>query len=157
MYLLHSESQAKKIAVIRKITATELVQINSERFAFDWVAIDQGRELYQLSLIDDDEILGIMALKDYPEQQWIEIKLLESSIENVGKYKKYKRIAGCLISFACKEAVKRYSPIPCVSLLPKTQLRNHYIKKYGMLDGSKFLYLDEQPLLNILKTYYYGN
>jgi hypothetical protein len=157
MYLLQSSSQVKRQAVVKKITAAELGQINSEKFVFDWSALEQECEVYQLSLIDDDEILGVMALKDYPEQQWLEIKLLESSIENVGRHKKYKRIAGCFISFACKEAIKRYAPVPCVSLIPKTQLKDHYIQEYGMLDGSKFLYLDEQPLLNMLKTYYYGN
>ncbi|SMC44008.1 hypothetical protein [Pedobacter africanus] len=157
MYLLHSASQIKKAAVVKRIAPADLVQINNERFVFDWSNMAKDCELYQLNLINDDEILGIMAIKDSSEQHWIEIKLLESSMENVGRQKEYQRIAGTLMGFACREAVKRHAPFPCVSLVPKTILKEYYILKYGMLDGSKFLYLDEEPLLHMVKKYYYGS
>ena len=155
MYIVHCATQQKKAVVIKGVVPKDFAAITRARFAFDWDEVDKSCILYKLTIAGEDNILGLMAIRDHPDQQWIEIELLASSVENTGKQKTYERIAGCLIAFACREAVRKYTPVPLVSLIPKTLLKEHYIRKYGMLDGSKFVYLDEEPLLNILKEYYY--
>ncbi|RZK66568.1 MAG: hypothetical protein EOO85_26675, partial [Pedobacter sp.] len=84
----------------------------------------------------------IQALHMRSSEERIDIALLAVSLENIGKEKKFDRIAGTLIAFACKEAIRNYNwQFPCVSLIPKTEIKTHYIKKYGMLDGGRQLYL----------------
>ena len=94
-----------------------------------------------------------MALIDYPEEKRIEIKLLANSIDNQGKNKKYDRIAGCMIAFACRLSKAKYRGYACVSLVPKTELIQYYIRKYHMVNAGWQLYLEGEQLNNILKEY----
>ena len=73
-----------------------------------------------------------MGLIDRPEEKRIEIKLLASSVENIGKEKIYEGIADCLIAFACRSGVEKYGVDACISLVPKTELIRHYTEKYHM-------------------------
>jgi hypothetical protein len=81
----------------------------------------------------------------------MEIILLAASKENRGKVKKYDGIAENLIAFACREAVKLFAENACVSLYPKTELKKHYIEKYGMLNAGKQLYLEGLSLYRLLR------
>lgn len=58
-----------------------------------------------------------------------------------------------LLAFAGRTALARYGPYACVSLVPKTALKKHYMKKYGMLDAGWQLYLDLDALNNIVAKY----
>jgi len=42
----------------------------------------------------------------------------------------------------------------CVSLIPKTRLKQYYIGKYGMKDAGWQLLLDGKELLQLIKKYY---
>ena len=96
-----------------------------------------------------------MALIDYPDEYRVEIKLLASSIENQGRNKKYERIAGCMIAFACRMAESKYWKFACVSLIPKTRLIDHYQQKYNMSWNGVQLFLLDDMLFKILKEYFY--
>lgn len=41
----------------------------------------------------------------------------------------------------------------CVSLLPKTELKDHYIKKYGMQDAGRQVFLELNLLQQMLEKY----
>ncbi len=62
-----------------------------------------------------------MSLADRQVDFAIEIRLLASSLENVGKTKQYQRIALCLIAFACRKAFEAGCGV-YVCLKPKTEL-----------------------------------
>jgi hypothetical protein len=81
----------------------------------------------------------------------MEIKLLTSSIENVGATKNFEGIAACLLAYACGESLKNYGELACVSLLPKTALKEHYMEKYGMLDGGRHVFLEGKVLFDWVK------
>ncbi len=53
---------------------------------------------------------------------------------------------GNLIAFVCKIAVNRYGNDGCVSLLPKTALKAHYIEKYEMIEGGPQVFLHPHSL-----------
>jgi hypothetical protein len=106
-----------------------------------------------LTLAGSNDILGLMSLIHYEEEKRFAINLLAVSKENRGKQKTYEHIAGNLIAYACREALRLYALDGCVSLVPKTELKNHYIKKYGMLDASWQLFLEGRSLLNLLNMY----
>ena len=109
--------------------------------------------MFKLTLQGEPEILGLLALTDFPGEFRMQIRLLSVSRENLGKNKKYEGIAGCLIAFAGRTAVSKYFEQACISLLPKTELRSHYKSKYGMLDGGPQLFLEGARLHTIIKKY----
>jgi hypothetical protein len=78
---------------------------------------------------------------------------LACSIENKGRFKQYDRIVGCLIAYACRLSVSRYLEDACVSLIPKTELINHYKQKYHMTYGGWQLYLEFGALNKLIKEY----
>ncbi len=127
--------------------------LTEKRFTFDWISLKETTTVYKLQLCDTGDILGVMGLIDFPGEQRIEISLLASSRENRGKNKKYDRIAGCLIAFACKLAAKKYEGNACVSLVPKTALVKHYMSKYSMRYAGWQLYVEGQDLDNLIKEY----
>jgi len=96
---------------------------------FDW-GLEHKYEIYKLVISRTDEILGLLSLERIPSELRIEIRLLEITEENIGSKKKYDKIAGILIAFACKESFQN-GFFGFISLVPKTKLIKHYIKNYG--------------------------
>jgi hypothetical protein len=153
MYITELITNENKLVHISKVDDADFKRITIKRYLFNWKKLKNECEIYKLTLIDSDDILGLIVLIDYPEEERTEIKLLTSSVENIGKGKIYDRIAGCLIAFAGKEAIKKHKNYPALSLVPKTEIKLHYIKKYGMLDAGWQLYLADILLLNVIKKY----
>lgn len=152
MKVTHLQSGQQKNVIIELVTKKDYRFITVEKYHFDW-EIEKVNTVYKLKFIDNDEILGLMSLEIYPAESRIEVVLLATSIENTGKNKIYDGIAGNLIAFACREAVKLFSELACVSLTPKTELKKYYIKKYGMLDAGRQVFLELDSLYNLLKKY----
>lgn len=119
-------------AVINRLQPDELAEVcASRRFKFDWKQY-KAMEVYHLSVVADDLIIGLMCLIDHgaDAENAIEIECLEVSKENVGAGKQINGIAGSLISFACRESFKRGHE-GFVFLKPKSGLIRHYIECYG--------------------------
>jgi len=126
--------------------------ITKARYFFNWKT-EKKYPVYKLSIIGDKEILGLMSTEHFRNEKRLEIKLLAVSRENRGKHKKYEGIAGNLIAYACREAIRLYAENACVSLIPKDVIRNHYMKKYGMIEAGRHVFLEGQPLFRLLRTY----
>jgi hypothetical protein len=139
--------------VISKAENEDFKLLTKKRFSFSWKAIRNLANVYKLQIKGEEEILGVIGLIDWKGEKRIEIKLLSSSVENIGKGKRYNGIAGCLIAFACRQAVTRYGAEACVSLVPKTELIEHYMQKYHMQHAGWQLYLDGTNLIKLLKEY----
>jgi hypothetical protein len=153
MQVTECASGKKKHVTARALDQGDFKKITKKEFSFDWKVAKKNAEVYKLCLTEDECIIGLVALVDTPTDQRIEVKLLASSLKNVGAEKVYEGIAGCLIAFACREALVRYGDLACVSLLPKTELKQHYMKKYGMLDGGRQVYLEGIELIELIKKY----
>lgn len=130
-----------------------IARINkSKRFDFNWNK-EKQYEVYKLTAEGVDEPLGLMSLADRPADFAIEIRLLASSLENVRKTKQYRRIAGCLIAFACRKAFAAgYGGYVC--LKPKTELKDHYQEVYGLVSTKLYLITHGENSLTIIKDYY---
>lgn len=133
-----------------RLDAGDYKSITKNRFYFNWKT---ERENYVYKLVFQDEILGLMSCKHHKSEKRIEIKLLAVSKENRGRNKKYDRIAGTLIGFACREAMRHYNIQGCVSLVPKTRLIKHYIESYGMINAGRQLFLEGLSMLKMLGEY----
>lgn len=127
---------------------------DSKQFSFDW-KLEKKKEnnIYKLFLLDEkDEILGLLSLKDIKDELRIHINLIEISERNIGRGKKYDRIAGCLIAYACQLSFdKSYDGF--VSLIPKSRLINHYCKYYGFEQFGRQLGLSYEASVNLIKKY----
>ena len=153
MYVIHAESGRKLEATISRLDAKEIARINkTKRFDFNWNK-EKAYEVYKLTAEGADGPLGLMSLADRREDIAVEIRLLASSMENVGDGKKYKRIAGCMIAFACRQAfIAKYGGYVC--LKPKTELENHYREFYGFESTKLFLVTEGLNSLALIKKYY---
>jgi len=153
MYIIEVNSGFRKKVVISPVEEADFKILSNKRYFFEWGVLKQTSSVFKLLIEGEDDILGVMALIDYPEEKRIEIKLLANSIDNQGKNKKYDRIAGCMIAFACRLSKAKYRGYACVSLVPKTELIQYYIRKYHMVNAGWQLYLEGEQLNNILKEY----
>lgn len=148
-------------AVVEEINPKDLKFLTQKRYFFNWKEVaKQGIPIYKLRIWKQDDIKGLMSLLDIPSDKRIEIALLTASRENVvleaekGKKKKaFDRIIGSLIAYACEVAFLKYREKACVSLLPKTAVKEHYISKYGMVNAGPQLFVDSKQLNNLIIKY----
>jgi hypothetical protein len=153
MYIVDRKTQENQLIRIVPVETIDFKRLTKKRYAFSWQKLKDEKLIYKLTIAGGEDILGIIWLAEYPAEERLEIKLLAVSIENVGTDKQYERIAGCLIAFTCREAIRRFKNYPAVSLVPKTELKLHYIRKYGMQDAGWQLYLEDQPLIKLVEEY----
>jgi hypothetical protein len=150
MYIVDVKNNKKCIVKIEPLDEQDYKHLTKSRYYFNWKT-EKENDVYKLVL--EDNILGLMSLVNDKRDKRIEISLLAVSKENRGKNKQFDRITGVLIAFACRTAMMNYGIKACVSLVPKTRLKHHYIDQYQMLDAGWQVFLAGQPLLNILKEY----
>jgi hypothetical protein len=153
MYIIEVCSGISKKVIISQVNPADLTSLTRKKYFFTWKSLKQSAIMYKLQIEGEKEILGVMALVDYPTEKRIEIKLIANSIENQGKNKKYDRIAGCLIGYACRLSIDKYMEDACVSLIPKTELINHYKQKYYMTYGGWHLFMEYDVLNKLIKEY----
>jgi hypothetical protein len=153
MYIIDRTTNEKRLVHVLPIENDDFKKLTVKRYSFNWKKLKNDTTIYKLTFTDSEDILGLIALVDYPAEERTEIKLLAIADENIGRNKQYERIAGCLIAFAGNEAMRKFKQYPALSLIPKTEIRQHYIGKYGMIDAGWQLYLEDTPLLNMIKEY----
>jgi hypothetical protein len=137
---------------IQPVEIDDFNRITKKRYFFDWKE-EKGQELYKLQRLDSSEILGLVSFEYIPEEWRIHIRLLTVSKENKGSKKQYENIAGNLITYMSKLAIKEYAELACVSLKPKESIARHYMVKYGMNKTGKTLSVELPEILNLIKTY----
>ena len=153
MEIIELSGRLKRPAVINEVEEEDFRGLTKKRYSFNWKPLKEVAAVYKLQIAGEDDILGVMGLTDTPEEKRIQIKLLACSVEDQGKNKIYEGIAGCLIAYACRIAKIKYGYLACVSLVPKTALKTHYINKYDMVDAGWQLYLEGEQLNNIIVKY----
>ncbi len=130
MNLINLETGEKFEGIIEKISAVQVKKLKGNKnFIFDW-SLEEGNEVYRIRRAEQEEFLGLISLIDVHKELRIHINLVESSKTHQGKSKEIAGISGCLIGFACQMSFERgYDGF--VSLIPKTNLINHYQNKFG--------------------------
>jgi hypothetical protein len=151
MKVFHVPRRQLEKAEISLVKRRDLTVSVRKRFDFDW-SKERDYEIYKITLVGHDTILGLMSLQVIEQESRIEIKLLESAKENIGRKKMYDRVAGCLIAFACKLSFnKGFDGL--ISLIPKTVLVAHYIRKYQMLPMGSHLAIKRDNALVLIQEY----
>jgi hypothetical protein len=151
MRVLHVASGNYKEARITLLRKMELTDAAKRRFDFDWER-EVAFETFKITFINDDYILGLMSIQINAAERRFEIRLLELSRENRGDFKAYDRLAGCLIAFACKLSFKDgFNGF--VSLIPKTALISHYIRRYFFSPMGMQLYVEGENSIALITEY----
>lgn len=144
----------KRKVVISAVEDHDFKVLVKKHYSFNWKPFRDKLAIFKLCAEDEPGvILGVVGIKDVPDEMRMEIKLIANSKENVGRNKKYEGIAGCLIAFVGNEALAKYNKYACVSLIPKTQLIAHYETKYHMRYAGWQLYLEGDELTELVKKY----
>jgi len=140
-------------SVIEKVLKSDYKLItNSKQYTFEW-SIESKNEVYKICLKDqNDEILGLMSLIDFPEEYRIHLNLIEVGLSNRGKDKEIENIAGCLIAFACQVAFDK-DYFGFVSLKPKTRLISLYQEKYGFQQYGRLLAVEQNLSIFLINKY----
>jgi len=138
--------------VIERVKDADYKTMTKARYFFNWKT-EKKNWVYKLRLNNEEHILGLMSIVNMEEEQRFEIKLIAVSKENRGKHRVYDGIIGNLITFACREVIRLYHFEGAVSLVPKTKLKAHYQKKYGMLDTGWHLLLQGRALTKLIHKY----
>ncbi len=155
MFVVEVKTGKKEKVRISQFKSSELSKLHS--FDFEW-SKETKFEVYKLSLISNEQVLGLLSIDRVIDELRIEIRLLEISTENIGKNKLYDRVAGILIAFTCKESFQN-GFYGFVSLIPKTKLIEHYKEKYGFQQFGRHLAIELQAselLMNRYLTYEEG-
>lgn len=151
MQVFYVPQRQFKSAEISLATPRDLTSSLRKRFGFDW-AKEKNYDVYKITLAGDRTILGLMSLEVIEQESRIDIKLLESAKENIGKKKMFDGIAGCLIAYACKLSFEKGFE-GFVSLKPKTALVQHYTKKYQLFRMGTHLVIDRNNAFLLIKKY----
>lgn len=154
MKLLNKETQKEFEAEILPVGEQDFNKIKKSReFEFDW-AREKENHVFKIVNAEDagHEILGLISIVDLPEEFRIHINLVENSNVNKGKNKRIDRIAGCLLSFAVQIAFEK-GYMGFTSLVPKTQLIELYVKKYGLIQYGRQLAIDGRDAINLIQKY----
>lgn len=152
MNVIDTASGKKHIVEIRGVEGGDYKILSKSRFFFDW-KIEQAYEVYKLQILGTNEIIGLISLERIPEEWRVHIRLLTVSKDNKGKEKRYDKIAGNLITFAAKIAIKEYAEYACVSLRPKNHIAQHYIDKYNMRSTGMTLSIEVPEILDLINYY----
>jgi hypothetical protein len=153
MEIVHTKTGVTETVEIREAQPEDIRKLTKARYAFNWLKESKMSKVFVLNIRGQNEILGAVSIKTVPQEFRIEINLLTSSKENVGETKMYAGIAGCLLAYICRLSVSLFGENACVSLVPKTKLREHYITEYGMIDAGWQIYVEGASLLNLMTKY----
>jgi hypothetical protein len=152
MTVIETSSGNNHRVEIKPIEDGDYKNISKSRFFFDWKD-EQVYEVYKLQIVGTNEIIGLISLEQIPEEWRVHIRLLTVSKDNKGKEKQYDKIAGNLITYAAKIAVKEFAEYACVSLRPKSQIAQHYIDKYNMKSTGMTLSIEVPEILDLINYY----
>lgn len=152
MNIIETSTGAKHEVEIVPIEETDYNTLGKGRYFFNW-RLERKYEVYKLRIIGSIDILGLISVERIPSEWRLHIRLLTVSSENKGKGKKYDKIAGNLIAYIAKIAVKEYAELACVSLRPKSQIAQHYIDKYNMISTGLTLSIEVPEILDLINSY----
>ncbi|MEO0581593.1 MAG: hypothetical protein AAF135_05175 [Bacteroidota bacterium] len=151
---LRDKQSGKTLAsAINQVTKSDYTWIKqSGKFRFDW-DIESENEVYKIYLLDEeDDILGLMSLTDYPSEYRVHLNLIEVTTHQMGDQHTIDHIAGCLLAFGCQVAFNR-GYYGFLSLQPKTKLIGLYQERYGFCQFGRLLAVEGPSARFLIQKY----
>ena len=154
------EKSTGKIINTRYTVATknELESLKKQGWNFDWTAEDlKDTTVYKLTIDNDHEIQGLVALKDMPNDYSVYLKLAESALHNIGNNKSYEGVGGHLFAIAAQTSVDKGYGGFIYFEAKNIELVQHYQEAFGgKLIGGVHQYrmiIDEDAAKELLSKY----
>ena len=142
---------------IHRMELAEIMTLSQEGWRFDWVRqLDVG-DVYGLRIPKAGQAIhGLMSLSR--KEGFIELHLLESHPENVGRSKTFRGVPGNLVAYAARIAFE-FGFQGHVAFEAKTELISHYEKSLGArrISGSQRMYLDRTASAKLVAQYFGGS
>lgn len=154
MKLFDTETQKEFEAEVVALEEDDFsIIMDSNQFEFDW-STEMKYPIFKIIKAGEaiSEILGLISIIDIPEEFRIHINLIENADDNKGKSKKVDKIAGCLLAFAIQISFEK-GYLGFTSLIPKTQLIELYVKKYGFSQYGRQLAIERTAAINLIQKY----
>lgn len=142
---------------VQRMELAEVMPLSQEGWRFDWVRQLSVGEVYGLRIPKAGRAIhGLMALSR--EAGFIQLHLLESHPENVGRSKKFKGVAGNLVAYAARMAFELGFK-GHVAFEAKTELISHYERTLGArrIRGSQRMYLNRTASAKLVAQYFGGS
>ncbi len=152
MIIIETSTGEKHTVDILPVEVDEFKTLRKDRYFFDW-KIEKSQEVYKLRIKGSSDILGLVSIERIPQEWRIHIRLLTVSKENKGHEKKYDKVAGNLIAYVAKIAIREFGELACVSLRPKSRIAQHYIDKYNMNITGMTLSLEVPEIIDLINFY----
>lgn len=155
--ILEQKTGLEKVAEIKRALKKEL-PLKKDNWNFDWKKLYavEGSEIYKVSLLETpSQVEGLLMLTLF-NGEMVFMNNVELAPRNLGKRKRYDQIAGCLLSYACRESFEKgkggYHGF--LSFDSKTELIELYQKKYGasIAMGNK-MFFDAVTGKKLMKKY----
>ena len=141
---------------IHRMERAEIVALIDEGWRFDWARQFEVGEVYGLQIPKAGRAIhGLMSLSR--EVGFIQLHLLESHPENIGRLKKFKGVPGNLVAYAARIAFELGFK-GHVAFEAKTELISHYEQTLGArrIHGSQRMYLDRTASTKLVAQYFGG-
>ena len=135
----------------------DLIGLSNDGWRFDWVQQLSDGEVYKLKASKLGRLIhGLISLSR--GEGFVQVNLIESHPENVGRTKKYVGVAGNLFAYAAKLAFE-LGFNGFVAFEAKTELISHYEQSLGArrIRDTQRMYLDEEAANNLVLKYFGAN
>lgn len=152
MSITKISSGARYPIEILPIEKSDFKSLRKSRYYFNWEE-EVDFEIFKLGIKGQKDILGLISIERIPNEWRIHIRLLTVSKENKGKNKIYENICANLLTFISKLAIIDYGELACISLRPKSKIKQHYIEKYKMTSSGKLLSLVVPEIIDLINLY----
>lgn len=141
--------------VAKTITKQDALKLQAKGWKFDWsIPHQNGYEIYELLLEDDEEVQGMIALKHIRDQFYTHVDIVEAAPFNVGRKGKYKGVGAHLFAIACKLSWDAGNE-GYVQFTAKSDLVDYYMK---MLNAKCIdwhtLYIDSYGAMTLINKYF---
>jgi len=136
----------------------ELKGLKRQGWNFNWTSKSlKNCEVYKLTIENDRNIQGLIAIEDIKRDKAVYIRIVESAPHNFGKNKRYNGVGGHLFAIAAK----RSTELGYDGFLYMDAKNIDLVRHYQKILGAKFLgmyhdyrmYVDEEAVQKLLKKY----
>ena len=142
--------------LVRKtITKYDAMNLKAEGWKFDWsVPHQNGYEVYELLLKENDEVQGMIALKHIRSQYYTHVDIVEAAPFNVGRDGIYKGVGAHLFAIACKLSWEVGNE-GYVQFTAKSDLVKHYQQTLNakLIDWHT-MYIDSYGAVTLINKYF---
>jgi len=140
--------------VSRAISKEDATELNARGWRFDWsIPHQNGYEVYELLLENDDEVQGMIALKHIRGQFYTHVDIVEAAPFNIGNDGDYQGVGAHLFAIACKLSWDAGNE-GYVQFTAKTDLIDHYKKMLNAkcIDWNT-MYIDTYGAVALIRKY----